>query len=298
MSEAMDPIDVTKKGAALGAAEAGRFDALPIYKPEIECASREEIRALQLEKLKETVAYAYERVPYYRQKLDEMGVAPSRTSRRSRTCASSPSPTRPCCARTFPFRPVRGAAGRHPRAALLRRAPPESFRGGGLHRRRHGHVESECIARLVADGRRRARGHRPDGLRLRHVHRRLRLCTGGLQRLGCAMIPAGSGNTERHIQMIEDYGTTVLVATPSYAMHICEVGEKMGYDWERSPLRVGLFGGEPRSAGPDSRDRAAHAHRLHRQLRPHRGQRGRVRPASVWPSATSSTSPRITSCGR
>ena len=77
MSEAMDSIDVTKKGAALAAAEAGRFDALPIYKPEIECASREDIRALQLEKLKETVAYAYERVPYYRQKLDEMGVAPS-----------------------------------------------------------------------------------------------------------------------------------------------------------------------------------------------------------------------------
>ena len=42
------------------------------------------------------------------------------------------------------------------------------------------------------------------------------------------MIPAGSGNTERHIQMIEDYGTTVLISTPSYAMHICEVGEKMG----------------------------------------------------------------------
>ena len=59
------------------------------------------------------------------------------------------------------------------------------------------------------------------------------------------MIPAGSGNTERHIQMIQDYGTTVLVATPTYALHICEVGEKMGYDWETSTLRVGLFGGEP-----------------------------------------------------
>ena len=45
--------------------------------------------------------------------------------------------------------------------------------------------------------------------------------------------------------MIEDYGTTVLVATPSYALHVCEVGEKMGYDWAKSPLRVGLFGGEP-----------------------------------------------------
>jgi len=67
----------------------------------------------------------------------------------------------------------------------------------------------------------------------------------GCQKLGCMMIPAGSGNTERQIQMIQDYGTTVLVATPSYAMHICEVGEKMGYDWETSTLRVGLFGGEP-----------------------------------------------------
>ena len=69
--------DVTAKGGALAAAAAGRFDALPVYKPEIECASREEIRAVQLAKLKETVAYAYERVPYYREKMDEMGVAPA-----------------------------------------------------------------------------------------------------------------------------------------------------------------------------------------------------------------------------
>ena len=59
------------------------------------------------------------------------------------------------------------------------------------------------------------------------------------------MIPAGSGNTERHIAMIEDYGTTVLIATPSYALHVCEVGERLGFDWEASTLRVGLFGGEP-----------------------------------------------------
>lgn len=78
MSEAMDPIDVTKKGAALAGRRGGTVRRPAIYKSEIECASREEIRALQLEKLKETVAYAYERVPYYRQKLDEMGVAPSR----------------------------------------------------------------------------------------------------------------------------------------------------------------------------------------------------------------------------
>jgi phenylacetate-CoA ligase len=67
----------------------------------------------------------------------------------------------------------------------------------------------------------------------------------GLEGLGCMMIPAGAGNTERHLMMIEDYGTTVLVATPSYALHMCEVGEELGFDWASSTLRVGLFGGEP-----------------------------------------------------
>jgi phenylacetate-CoA ligase len=67
----------------------------------------------------------------------------------------------------------------------------------------------------------------------------------GLEGLGCMIIPGSSGNTERHIMMIEDFGTTVLVSTPSYAMHICEVGEKLGYDWEKSQLRLGLFGSEP-----------------------------------------------------
>jgi phenylacetate-CoA ligase len=67
----------------------------------------------------------------------------------------------------------------------------------------------------------------------------------GLEGLGCMMIPAGAGNTERHLMMIEDYGTTVLIATPSYALHICEVGEKLGFDWASSTLRLGLFGGEP-----------------------------------------------------
>lgn len=138
MSEAMDPIDVTKKGAALAAAEAGRFDALPIYKPEIECASREEIRALQLEKLKETVAYAYERVPYYRQKLDEMGVAPS-DIQTLEDVRKLPFTDKAVLRETF-LRPVCGAAGRHPRAALLV-GHHRKARGGGLHRRRHGHVE-------------------------------------------------------------------------------------------------------------------------------------------------------------
>jgi phenylacetate-CoA ligase len=59
------------------------------------------------------------------------------------------------------------------------------------------------------------------------------------------MIPAGSGNTERHIMMMQDFGTTVLVSTPSYALYLAEVGEQMGVDFNELQLRLGLFGGEP-----------------------------------------------------
>lgn len=241
MSEAMDSIDVTKKGAALAAAEAVRFDALPIYKPEIECASREDIRALQLEKLKETVAYAYERVPYYRQKLDEMGVAPS-DIQTLEDVRKLPFTDKAVLRETFPFGlfavPLDDIRELHSSSGTTGKPVVVGYTDDDMD------MWSECIARLVqmagvvpGDIAQMAFGYGmfTGGFGLHY----------GLQRLGCAMIPAGSGNTERHIQMIEDYGTTVLVATPSYAMHICEVGEKMGYDWEKSPLRVGLFGGEP-----------------------------------------------------
>ena len=72
-----EKIDVSVKGAALAAANAGKFDQLPIYDRAIECSSRERIRAIQLEKLIAQVEWTYERVEWYRRKMDEMGVKPS-----------------------------------------------------------------------------------------------------------------------------------------------------------------------------------------------------------------------------
>ena len=63
-------MDITKKGAALEAAAAGRFDELPIHNPSIECASRERIRAIQLARLIDQVEWTYERVPWYRDRMD------------------------------------------------------------------------------------------------------------------------------------------------------------------------------------------------------------------------------------
>jgi phenylacetate-CoA ligase len=67
----------------------------------------------------------------------------------------------------------------------------------------------------------------------------------GLERIGATIIPAGSGQTERHLMMMHDFGTTVLVSTPSYALYLAELGEAAGIDFESLPLRLGLFGGEP-----------------------------------------------------
>ncbi len=71
----------------------------------------------------------------------------------------------------------------------------------------------------------------------------------GMERVGATVFPAGSGNTERHLMMMQDFGTTVIVCTPSYALYIAEVAEKMGIDMHALPLRVGLFGGEPSGEG-------------------------------------------------
>jgi len=71
----------------------------------------------------------------------------------------------------------------------------------------------------------------------------------GLERVGATVIPASGGNTEMQLSLINDLSTSVLVATPTYALHIAEVGAAHGFDFEASSLRVGLFGAEPWSEG-------------------------------------------------
>ncbi len=233
--------DVSEKGAALRAAAEGRFGELPIYDKEIECASREEIRALQLAKLIKQVEWTYEHVAYYRERMDEMGVAPA-DIKTLEDIRKLPFTDKKALRDTFPFGmfavPLEEVVELHASSGTTGKPVVVGYTEHDMA------VWAECIARLVqmagvvpGDRAQMAFGYGmfTGGFGLHY----------GLQKLGCTMIPAGSGNTERHIQMIEDYGTTVLISTPSYAMHICEVGEKMGFDWEKSTLRVGLFGGEP-----------------------------------------------------
>lgn len=234
-------VDVSKKGAALAAAEAGDFKSLPIYDRAIECSSRERIRAIQLEKLIAQVEWTYERVAWYRDKMDAMGVKPS-DIKTLEDVRKLPFTDKTALRDTFPYGlfavPLDEVVELHASSGTTGKPIVVGYNANDMD------VWSDCIARLSqmagvvpSDRVQMAFGYGmfTGGFGLHY----------GLQKLGCMMIPAGSGNTERQIQMIQDYGTTVLVATPTYALHICEVGERMGYDWEASTLRVGLFGGEP-----------------------------------------------------
>ena len=233
--------DITVKKAALAAVAAGDFSSLPIHNPAVECASRERIRAVQLEKLVAQVAWTYERVGWYRARMDDSGVAPADIKTLD-DVRKLPFTDKSVLRDTFPYGlfavPLDEVVELHASSGTTGKPIVVGYNDSDMA------MWADCIMRLVqmagvvpGDRAQMAFGYGmfTGGFGLHY----------GLQKLGCMMIPAGSGNTERNIAMIEDYGTTVLVATPSYALHVCEVGEKMGYDWAKSPLRVGLFGGEP-----------------------------------------------------
>lgn len=234
-------LDTTVKGATLAAVEKNDFSQLPIHNPSIECTSRERIRAIQLEKLIAQVAWTYERVAWYREQMDAAGVSPA-DIRTLDDVRKLPFTDKSVLRDTFPYGlfavPLNEVVELHSSSGTTGKPIVVGYNENDMA------TWADCIMRMVqmagvvpGDRAQMAFGYGmfTGGFGLHY----------GLQKLGCMMIPAGSGNTERHITMIEDYGTTVLVSTPSYALHMCEVGEKMGFDWETSSLRVGLFGGEP-----------------------------------------------------
>lgn len=214
---------------------------MPILMPQVECAPREDIRALQLARLKRQVAYVYERVPWYRAKMDERGVRPEHV-RSLADVRLLPFTDKQVMRDTYPFglfaEPVDEAVRLHASSGTTGKPVVVGYDRHDMD------VWAECIMRLASMAGVTAR----DRVQMAFGYG---MFTGGfglhqgLERLGCLVIPAGSGSTERHVMMIEDFGSTVLVATPTYALHICEVGERLGHDWARDTLRVGLFGGEP-----------------------------------------------------
>jgi phenylacetate-CoA ligase len=212
-----------------------------IWNAEYECMDRGDLHALQLRRLQMTVAWVYDRVPYYRQLLEERGVRP-RDIKSLADVRRLPFTDKNALRDTYPFGmfavPLDEVVRLHSSSGTTGKPVVVGYTRGDIN------TWTELTARVATA----AGVHRGDLVDMSFLYG---MFTGGwgmhygLERIGATIIPAGSGNTERHIMMMQDFKTTVLVSTPSYALYLAEVGEGMGIDFGALDIRLGLFGGEP-----------------------------------------------------
>ncbi len=212
-----------------------------IWDEKFETMSTDEMQAFQLEKLKETVAWVYERVPFYKKKLDELGVTPQDIKSLEDT-SKLPFTVKTDLRDNYPF----GLCA-VPMNEVVRVHASSGTTGKpitGPYTKKDLDDWAECMARSLT-----ANGITSDDI-CQNAYG-LGLFTGGLgfhqgaEKIGCTIIPASSGMTERQITLMKDFGTTVLFCTPSYALTIAEKAKDLGVDMHKLPLRVGSFGAEP-----------------------------------------------------
>jgi phenylacetate-CoA ligase len=208
-----------------------KFETMPV--PELE--------KFQLRKLKETVAWVYERVPFYRRRLDEKGITPNAIKSLA-DIAKLPFTVKTDLRDNYPFGlcavPLTEVVRVHASSGTTGKPITGPYTAEDLDQ------WTECMARNLW-----AAGVRPgDIAQNAYGHG---LFTGGLgfhqglSRLGCAVVPTSSGLTERQITIMKDFGVTALFCTPSYALTIAERAEELKVDLRAMPLRVGVFGAEP-----------------------------------------------------
>ena len=206
-----------------------------------ECMSRDQMRELQGKRLHKIVKYVYHNVPFYRNRLQEMDITPD-DIRTIDDIVKLPFTTKKDLRDNYPF----GLQAAH-QNEIIRIHASSGTTGNptivGYTRKDIG-VWSECMARcLTAFG-----VSREDIFSVAYGYG---LFTGGLgahngvEMVGAAVVPASTGNTEKHVRLIRDLGITGIACTPSYALHLAETMDKMGITRDQIKLRVGAFGAEP-----------------------------------------------------
>ena len=207
----------------------------------IEIASRDEITSLQLERLKWTVAHAYENVGLYKRKFDAAGVHPD-DLKAPEDIAKFPFTTKEDLRRSYPFEmmavPMEQVARIHASSGTTGKPTVVGYTQKDVDNWAH------LVARSI-----RASGGRP-GDRI-HVAYGYGLFTGGLgahygaEALGCTVIPVGGGMTQRQVQLIVDFKPDIIMVTPSYLLAVADEFEAQGIDPRSTSLKSGIFGAEP-----------------------------------------------------
>ncbi|MFF9052165.1 phenylacetate--CoA ligase PaaK [Streptomyces erythrochromogenes] len=211
------------------------------FHDEGERLGRDELAALQLTRLRATLHRAYERVPFYRQAFDKAGVHPD-DCRSLSDLALFPLTTKADLRDQYPFGmfavPRSEVRRIHASSGTTGRPTVVGYTDGDLS------TWSDVVARSI-----RAAGGRPG--QIVHIAYGYGLFTGGLgahygaERLGCTVVPASGGMTDRQVRLIEDFRPEVIMVTPSYMLTLLDEMERQGIDPRATSLRTGIFGAEP-----------------------------------------------------
>jgi phenylacetate-CoA ligase len=225
----------------MGTQTATKVSETFMFDPDVETMSRQDLTALQIARLKQTLDRAYTNVPHYRKKFDAAGVSPAAFKGLS-DIARFPFTLKNDLRDNYPFGmfavPHEQILRIHASSGTTGKPTVVGYTKGDLD------TWADLMARCFA-----CAGVQAGDI----VHNAYGygLFTGGLgahygaERLGCAVVPVSGGGTERQVTLLTDFKATVLCATPSYALNIAEIAQKMGVDLKRSSLRIGLFGAEP-----------------------------------------------------
>ncbi len=210
------------------------------FQKEIETLSRSEIEALQLERLKYMVRYCFDNVPFYHKRLSEAKVSPDKIKKLS-DIQYIPYTTKEDIRDNYPFgmfaQPMKNIVRLHASSGTTGKPTVVGYT------RRDLDMWSDVVARLCV-----AAGATDEDI--------VQICFGyglftgalglhyGLEKIGATVIPSSSGNTEKQVMLLKDFGTTAIVSTPSYAMYMSEVARDNGITNDQLKLRLGLFGSE------------------------------------------------------
>lgn len=212
-----------------------------IWNPNKECMPREQMRELQGKRLCKLVQYVYHNVPFYRHKMQEMDLTPD-DIRSIDDITKLPFTTKQDLRDNYPY----GLMAAPPSEVVRVHASSGTTGNPTIvgYTRRDLSIWSEVMSRCLS-----AYGvTRDDTFSVSYGYG---LFTGGLgahygvENLGATVIPASTGNTEKHVRLIRDLHITGIACTPSYALYLAEVVEKMGIRKEELGLRIGAFGAEP-----------------------------------------------------
>lgn len=211
------------------------------WQPKFETMKRKQLEELQLKRLKKSANSVYKNVPFYKKKFDEAGVKPS-DIKSVEDIRKLPFTKKTDLRDNYPF-----GLFAVPRTQINRVHASSGTSGKSTvvgYTKKDLEVWADLMARCFFMA-----GVRPGDVFQNAAN--YGLFTGGLgihagaERLGCTVIPSGTGSTQKQIEMIQDFGVTAFHATPSYALYIAETAKKLGIEPGSLQIKIGLFGAEP-----------------------------------------------------